>query len=398
MTDSRSRPSSGGRDRRDGGGVTRRRLLGAGGAGLLAGLAGCTAAGFGTEGSLFDTTNARAPPLVEPRPAGVYVPTHVEGMGMVGGGSAGDLRVGLSYSYPHRFWTVEREGDGYAARKVEIGRDDAIHLMATAFDPETGQVIPDAGLSVEVYRDGSLVTQETIYRMLSQRMGFHYGANFPLEGDGTYEVRVAVSGVSLSRFGAYEGRFEAPGEARVRFEYSERARNDLTYRLLEDEQGQAGAVRPMQMEMGSDGTDTNGGSGTGADGSSGPMMPVGRASDLPGEPLGRGRVDDLELVATRVSADRFGAESYLAVVARTPYNRLVVPRARIAARAGSAVEGRLTPALDPELGYHYGTSAPGLTADATVEATVETPPIVARHEGYETAFLESGTTRLRRNE
>jgi hypothetical protein len=128
------------------------------------------------------------------------------------------------------------------------------------------------------------------------------------------------------------------------------------------------------------------------------MMPVGRASDLPGEPLGRGRVDDLELVATRVSADRFGAESYLAVVARTPYNRLVVPRARIAARAGSAVEGRLTPALDPELGYHYGTSAPGLTADATVEATVETPPIVARHEGYETAFLESGTTRLRRNE
>jgi uncharacterized protein involved in high-affinity Fe2+ transport len=362
------------------------------GLGVTAGLAGCTAAGLGGEDSLFETTTTRAPPLVEPRPAGVYIPTHVEGMGMVGTGTAGDLHVAITYSYPHRFWTVERtdDGTGWEARKVEVGRDDAVHLMATPFDPATGRVVPGAGLSVEVYRDGALVTQETIYRMLSQRMGFHYGANFPLEGDGSYEVRVAVSGVSVPRYGAFDGRFETPGTARVGFDYSERDRNDLTYTLLEDEQGGAGAVRPMDMNMDMDGSMES-------DGGAGMQMPVGRRTELPGRSLGRGRVDDLELVATQVREDRFGEAAYLVVAARTPYNKLVVPRARIAATVdgGSTFQGRLTPALDPELGYHYGASVPGLAADASVTTTVETPPVVARHEGYETAFLSTGRVELR---
>jgi hypothetical protein len=149
---------------------------------------------------------------------------------------------------------------------------------------------------------------------------------------------------------------------------------------------------------GADGTDAADGAESGSDGTGGTMMPIGRAPDLPGDALGRGRVDDLELVATRVTADRFGTDPYLVVVAQTPYNRLVVPRARIAARADGVIDGRLTPALDPELGYHYGTPAPGLTTDVTVEATVETPPIVARHEGYETAFLTSGSVSLRPTE
>jgi hypothetical protein len=127
------------------------------------------------------------------------------------------------------------------------------------------------------------------------------------------------------------------------------------------------------------------------------QMPVGRRTELPGRSLGRGRVDDLELVATQVREDRFGEAPYLVVAARTPYNKLVVPRARIAATVdgGSTFQGRLTPALDPELGYHYGASVPGLAADASVTTTVETPPVVARHEGYETAFLSTGRVELR---
>jgi len=373
--------------------MDRRAFLAAGGAGLAAALAGCTATG-----SLFETTNSREPPLVEPRPAGVYVPTHSESMGMVGTASAGDLRVSLSYSYPHRFWTVEREDGAFVARQVAIEADDAVHLMATPFDPETGRVVPDTGLSVEVYRDDSLVTQEVIYRMLSQRMGFHYGANFPLDGDGTYEVRVAVGGASLRRTGAFEGRFGDPGTARVAFEYSERDRNDLPYELLPDRQGAAGALSPMEMGMGmgGDSTDGNGSSSTG--GTSGMAMPVGRAPDLPGDALGRGAVDDAVLVAARVDADRFGPDPYLAVSARTPYNRFVVPRMGLSARVADAgFAGDLAPALDPDLGFHYGASVPDLAADATVEATVEAPSTAARHEGYETAFLETGTVTLERS-
>jgi len=344
--------------------MRRRSFLGGLGTAGLVATAGCLASG------LFETTTSRAPPLVEPRPTGVYVPTHSESMGMVGTGSVGDLRVRVGYSYPHRFWTIEQDGDGFRAQQVEVAPDDAVHLMATPFDPETGQVIPDTGLSVEVYRDGDLVTQEVIYRMLSQQMGFHYGANFPLDGDGSYEVRVSIAGVDLPRFGAFEGRFAEPGTASVAFDYSERDRNDLSYRLLEDEQGQTGALSGMEMAGGI-------------------------APDLPGDALGRGTVDDVRLVAARVTADRFGDAPYLAVSARTPYNRYVVPRMGLSASVPEAgFEGRLSPALDPELGFHYGAAVEGLAPDASVTATVDVPSTVARHEGYETAFLETGSVEL----
>jgi hypothetical protein len=126
-------------------------------------------------------------------------------------------------------------------------------------------------------------------------------------------------------------------------------------------------------------------------------MPVGRAPELPGDPLGRGAVDDAVLVAARVDADRFGADPYLAVSARTPYNRYAIPRMGLSARVADAgFEDDLAPTLDPALGFHYGASVPGLAADATVEATVSTPATVARHEGYESAFLETGTVTLAR--
>jgi uncharacterized protein involved in high-affinity Fe2+ transport len=346
--------------------MDRRAFLAAAGATGLAATAGCLASGA------FDTTNSRAPPLVRPRPEGVYVPTHTEAMGTVGTGSLGDLRVRVAYSYPHRFWTVERDGDGYRAQEVAVEADDAVHLMATPFDPETGQVIPDTGLAAEVYRDGDLVTQEVIYRMLSQRMGFHYGANFPLEGDGTYEVRISVAGVDVPRYGSFAGRFEAPGTASVAFEYSERARNDLPYELLPDRQGETGALSAMEMAGG-------------------------RAPDLPGDPLGSGRVDDARLVAARVSDDRFGDDPYLAVSARTPYHGYVIPRMRVSAAVPDAsFEDVLAPALDPDLGFHYGAVVPALSADSTVTAAVEVPSTVARHEGYETAFLGTGRVDLTR--
>jgi hypothetical protein len=349
----------------------RRRFLAAAGATGLAGLAGC--AGFST------TTYDAAPPLVANRPDAVYVPSHVEGMNMVDTAEAGDARVAVTYSYPHRFWTVEQDGTEFTTRQVEIGRDDTVHLMATVWEPETGVVVPNTGLSVEISREGELVSEEVVYPMLSQQMGFHYGANFPLDGNDVYDVRVGVGATSVNRFGSLAGRLDDPATATVSFDYREGERNEISYTEFgEGRRGQRDAVAPMSMEM----------------------VPVGRVVDgdaVPGDPLGRATVGDLVLRGYAVEADRLGDDPFLVVTAATPYNELVVPGMALSADVPREdvpdFSGRLEPGLDPELGFHYGAPVPGLSSQA-VELTVEIPPQVARHEGYETAFLETGTVTL----
>jgi hypothetical protein len=44
--------------------------------------------------------------------------------------------------------------------------------------------------------------------------------------------------------------------------------------------------------------------------------------------------------------------------------------------------------MDPALGYHYGAPIRGLASADRLTLSVTTPPQVARHEGYETAFLD----------
>ena len=354
--------------------MNRRRFLGVAGAAGLTGIAGC--AGFST------TTYSANPPVVENPPDAVYVPSHVEGMEMVGMGDAGDARVAVTYSYPHRFWTVEQDGTAFVTRRVDIGSDDAVHLMTTVWEPETGVVVPNTGLSIEISAGGELVSEEVVYPMLSQQMGFHYGANFPLDGNDVYDVRVSVGATSVRRFGSLATRLDEPATTTVSFDYREGARNEISYTEFgESRRGQRDAVAPMSMEA----------------------MPVGRVppSDaVAGTALGEATIGDLVLRGYAVETDRFGDDPFLVVTAGTPYNDLVVPgmalSARVPGEGRAAFAGQLDPGLDPELGFHYGAPVPGLGGDdtGTVELTVEIPPQVARHEGYETAFLETGTVTL----
>ncbi|WP_142856721.1 iron transporter [Salinigranum halophilum] len=345
---------------------TRRRFLAGVGAAGLAGLAGC--AGFST------TTYSAEPPLVEDRPNAVYIPSHVEGMEMVGMGMAGDARVAVTYSYPHRFWTVEQDGTEFVTQQVDVRDDDAAHLMATVWDPETGVVLPNTGLSMEIRNDDGLVSQEVVYPMLSQQMGFHYGANFPLDGNDVYDVTVSVGAPNVKRFGSLGNRFTEAATATVSFDYREGARNEIDYTVFEaGRRGQRDAVAPMSMDM----------------------MPVGQVPDsVSGTALGEATVGDLVLRGYVVTNERFADDSYLVVTAATPYNDLVVPGMALSARVPgdgrAAFAGRLDPALDPDLGFHYGAPVSGGAVQDT-ELTVEIPPQVARHEGYETAFLETGT-------
>jgi hypothetical protein len=346
------------------------------------------------------------PATVADPPAGVYRPKAVPRLRTVGVADAGPFRLALAYGPPVRFWEVVG-GETYLR---EVADADDVHLVALAWDPASGVVLPEVGLTVEVLRDGDLVTQEAVYAMLSQGMGFHYGDNFALDGDGAYEVRVAVGGLQGRRTGAFAGRFGDPASHAFAFDYAASDRDALPVERAADP-GSRGALPPAPP-----------------DGVPAAVAPA----DPPGTRIGRARTDDVVLdvraldgaaAASRVDdAARPDSESgtadgsaagpaadYLAVLARTPFNDLVLPAMGLRATVerdgtgdGDADSAErethiLARTIDPELGYHYGTPIADVAAATAVRVEALTPPQVARHEGYETAFRDLDTVRVTRS-
>ncbi|KTG08491.1 iron transporter [Haloprofundus marisrubri] len=344
-------------------------MLGALGAGTAGVLAGCLG-GFERQSAWRD------PPLVENRPAAVYVPAVEEGMKMYGTTTAGPYGVALSYSYPHRFWTVS----GTKRNKTPVTADDSIHLMVSIWDEATERTIPlDSGVGIELTRDGSLVSEEVAYPMLSQQMGLHYGANYALDGAGTYSATVTIGGLSVRRTGAFEERFETPQTATFEFEFDTDDLYDIDIREFPDRQGSRDAVAPMEM-----------------------MHPLGRVRDtesLPGTLLGTAEADAVFRAYLVDDGSRFGVDgAYLYVVAATPYNGFVLPmmglRATLTSDGDTSLDGPLTRSIEPTIGYHYGTGVEGAVETGDLRLTVEVPPQVSRHDGYETAFFDVDTVEV----
>jgi hypothetical protein len=350
--------------------MDRRRFLTLAGTGatLLAGCLDGTSGGTPTaSATATDTPTATDGDL----PDGIYVQPFREGMAMQGTATAGDLSVAFMYTSPHRFWTVNGES------LSETPRSGNIHAMAVVWDTETERIVPETGLSLEIERDGELVSQEVIYPMLSQRMGYHYGGNFGLSGDGEYTARVSVGAVpdGVALTGDYAGRFRDPASVEIGFEFNEQQRDRVRAEQL-DAYGEPGAVRPMAMEMV-------------------PQATAPPRDALPGETLGAPNSDDALLVTGAVPRDeapRFDADVYLYVSARTRYNGLVLPamalEATVVRDGNDQFTGPLTRTFDPEMGYHYGADVGSLEPGDEVTLSVTVPPQTARHEGYERAFLE----------
>ncbi|MEZ3145318.1 iron transporter [Halobaculum sp. MBLA0143] len=343
--------------------MDRRAFLRTGAAVGAVGLAGCLGG--------FETEQVGQPPIPEDRPDGVYVPSHVEGMAMVGTAREGDYAFGLTYSYAHRFWNVVGDETSLTA----VGEEDDVHLMASVWDPETGRVLPETGLSTAIYRDGELVTQEAIYPMLSQPMGFHYGANFGLAGDGDYTVELSVGAVPTRKTGSFRGRFDEPVTVELPFSYSRADRDEIDFEITpDDEAATPGAVSRMEMEM----------------------LPDSRApavGELPGNVRGTVESDDAVLAVTVLDEPPAGVDGdgqYLAVSARTEHNRMLIPamglRGRLRRDGDTVFDGRLRRTLDPNLAYHYGAVVDGVESGDELELSVTVQPQTARHEGYETAF------------
>ena len=358
--------------------VDRRRFLAATG-GLLgvAATAGCLSE-LG-----FEEESARAPPLVADRPDAVYHPTHNEAMEMVGTKTAGPYRVALSYAFPHRFWTVE----GGDTSTVTVDRDDSMHLMTSVWHAQTGIVAPTVEPSVTVSRDGSVVESKPPWQMLSQPMGFHFGDNFQLPESDTYDVGVSLPPPTSTLTGSLDGDLGESVSASFELDFDPETIRSLEFTSFEDRAGSREALDPMGM-MAVENS----------------QLPP--AEDLPGRSAGEPEMGDAVFPVRVVDAPPAGFEAesdagdagtYLAVSARTPYNRyplaLMSLSATVEGPDGTRFDDQLTETLHPDLGYHYGAVVGDIGPGDSLTLAVDSPPGAARHEGYETAFfdMESAT-------
>lgn len=311
--------------------------------------------------------------IIVDRPEEVYVPPEIDEMASWASVNADGYDLSLSVTRPHGFWTVT----GTETNQVAMREAHSVHLMAAVREATSGRYLPTE-VRVSIPRDGKSLDR-TLWPMLSQRMGPHHGDNVALPGLGTYAVKVRVlpSGI---RHRDPSTRFD-PGVHDVEFEYDPAAVEALERTVLdEDRRGEPGAVEPMGHGRGE-----HAGHGEGH-----PAVPTAPPAEAFPAPLGTGHVGDCPVV---VALDG----DYLIASMRTPYNGFPVPFASLSARinrAGSSETRQLFESFDPDIGHHYGAPV-DLAGGERVMIAVETPPQLARHEGYETAFLDRGRFSLR---
>ncbi|SEV93712.1 iron transporter [Natrinema salifodinae] len=410
-----------------------------------AGLAGCAAPGTepGTDGDGEesgsdeggeDITGTAPIPMLDDPPDAVYLPGHRKSMRLLEPVAAGEYMLTPMLSYPHPFWVVT--GTDRQLEELDVGR--GVHLMLTVWDPDTERALPvdiSPHVTIERADTGDEVASRSLWPMLSQEMGFHFGDNVSLPADGSYAVRVALPPVPIRRTGAFAGRFTERATATFEFTYDQAFRDEIVDGidlLARDRWGDRGALEPMPHR-----------NGTAADGSENghgghddvPYSALPPADEYPGTRLvdpnadadatdedGRlPRSGDAVVVATLfeagsrlVAGDDSGDAGdgtdgsddaddsddgrYLLVSPRTPYNRVPLSNTSLRAvveRDGEAVADRMLQAtLDDEYGLHYGRTLADVRSGDSVRIVVESPPQTARHQGYETAFFEMESVEL----
>jgi hypothetical protein len=354
--------------------MRRRMVLAAGGC-ALALSAGCLDRGaLGRE----DTWRE----LVVDPPEGVYVPSKVDSMTTYGTDTVDGRAVSIAATRPHSFWTLA--GDERA--RADVRDHHALHLMVAVRDAETGVVVPT---TVSTSIDGG--DERTLWPMLSQRMGVHYGDNVPLD-DGTHRLSVRLGPTDAVIADGIDDR--ATQATTVEFEFEHRAAeiDALDRRLIDEDEGRGepGAVEPMNHDEHA-GDDHDQSDGHDQDDSHADHDHD--ALQALTEPwLGAATADDLEFALGIVEDEPSGA--VLAVVPRTRYNRYPVPLASLSVEfrddGATVTRAALGERLDGEFGHHYATDVDRELLEQADElaVVVDVPPQLSRHEGYETAFFD----------
>ncbi|WP_240452050.1 iron transporter [Halostella salina] len=371
--------------------TTRRRFIAASGVAVGTGLAGCSTDGeadapterttdTGTDTATTRPQTETAEPPSDDMPetavdgddAIVYIPSHRDGMRMAGMTTVGPYAVSMSYTLLHDFWVLTGQESSYVS--IESGR--GMHLMASVWDPEYGHVVPLGSPTVEVRAAGSgdLVTEKSLWPMLSQQMGPHFGDNVTFPAEGEYTARLTMDPVSARQIGAYHDRFTESVDVSFDLPFRYDIMQNIRERFMENS-GDPGALEPMEM----------GARPTGA-------LPA--PADLPGRHVGVAESADATFAVQVLETAPNGVDSsapYLAISPRTPYNRYPLPfmglRATVSDGSRQLFQDTVPSAIHHELGYHYGTPVPDLSMGTDLLLEVGAPPQTARHRGYQTAFM-----------
>jgi hypothetical protein len=318
-----------------------------------------------------DSENVPQTPRVSDPPDAVYLPTHRTSMTHLDTVESGPYTVAPMLSYPHRFWLVTGTDPELVRPNVQ-----GLHLMFSVRDSETGAVLPaDVGAQVRILRDGQVRETLSPWPMISQTMGFHFGDNIPIREPGSYTVEVDLSPMTVRRTGEFADRFDTRRTVSFGFDFDrdfQREIVDGVEFLDESRWGERDALEPM-MGHGSGGDETSGGNA------------VRPPDGYPGRSLGEPTSGDATFVVRYLTDTHLSDGGYLLVSPRTPYNR--IPLADTALSVSGALEGELVQTLDSDVGHHYGLTG-SLSPGDSLELAVDGPPQVARHQGYETAFLD----------
>jgi len=339
-------------------------------------------------------------PVVEDPPDEVYKPTHREPFIHLDMVEAGEYVLLPHFTYPHQFWLMS--GAETVEERPDI--DDSMHLMVAFWDRESGKILPvDAGAELVIIQDGEPVDEPVApWPMIAQEMGFHFGDNVAVPGDGSYTVEVTMNPIDVRKTGAFEGRFEETVTATFELDYSDEQRQELlanTEFLDQEEWGQPGALEPTDHGDHDHGDGHDDGHNHDDDGHDhgddshdhsdheipSPSLPP--AEEYPGQDLGTHTSGDADFVVRYLEGTRLAeeGENYLLVSPRTPHNRFPLPDMSLS--VSGDIEAELVQTLDSDQGHHYGASVT-LEPGDEFDLVVESPPQVARHQGYETAFIE----------
>lgn len=303
----------------------------------------------------------------------VFVPDHVHEVVRVGAASRDGLEAALFFSEPDFYWTVAVDG---STDRVEPPADSSMQLLAWVWDREATVVLEDAIVDVALSNDDDIVTETSLVRLLNQRTGMHWAGNVTLERYGTYDVSLTVE-TAQDRYGqSLSDRVPATATFSFDLEYERGRIEDIRTTYL-DQAGERGAVKPMSTDD----------------------VPLTVADDPgpdePGTVLGDARSDGaIERVRKLPASENpLGDDApYLAVLLRTPFNGYSLPGAELTgtltAGGETRFDDRLVGTVDGPLGYHYGASVPAVDRGDELTIRIETPPRVARFDGYERAFLE----------
>jgi len=111
--------------------------------------------------------------------------------------------------------------NGTTMQEVKPPKNVSFHLMVLLNDAQTGVVIPYASVWATITEGPKTDLDESLWPMISEYMGPHYGNNVVLAGSGTYHLSLLVSPPVSARHVEYQDVWLTPHRVNFTFHWKQ---------------------------------------------------------------------------------------------------------------------------------------------------------------------------------